>query len=330
VNGRFLCIFSGKNIYICYNREKLSKEAIPCRKWNQHWFLFLQEKKLFPYIPFYIARYEKELATEYDTKDNTENAVRDLEYFRNEMIRLHEENELSDDEIVDLMGFVNTIITHITNGNKNEERLVNVMDDVFFQKMAEDMEVAEEILRIILEKPKLKVIENQVQRFLRNTGAHSIILDLLCEDEDHSFINCEIQKADDDDHQKRVRFNRSNIDTVFVEKGIDYKELPDVYIIFISKFDPFEENRTIYHINRVIEETGTVVENGTHEIYVNTAIDDKSDIAELMQYFNLMPQNGNKVMSKERSGLRISDLMHHRGTSEVYKAVQPCKIFQGI
>ena len=34
----------------------------------------------------------------------------------------------------------------------------NVIDDMFFQKMAEDMEVAEEILRIILKKPKLKVI----------------------------------------------------------------------------------------------------------------------------------------------------------------------------
>ncbi len=161
----------------------------------------------------------------------------------------------------------------------------NVIDDMFFQKMAEDMEVAEEILRIILKKPKLKVIENQVQRFLRNTGAHSVILDLLCEDEDHSFINCEVQKEEDDDYQKRVRFNRSNIDTIFTEKGIDYKELPDVYIIFISKFDTFREGKTIYHINRVIEETGTIVENGTHEIYVNAAIDDKSDIAELMQYF---------------------------------------------
>ena len=162
---------------------------------------------------------------------------------------------------------------------------MNVIDDMFFQKMAEDMEVAEEILRIILKKPKLKVIENQVQRFLRNTGAHSVILDLLCEDEDHSFINCKVQKEEDDDYQKRVRFNRSNIDTIFTEKGIDYKELPDVYIILISKFDTFREGKTIYHINRVIEETGTIVENGTHEIYVNAAIDDKSDIAELMQYF---------------------------------------------
>ena len=162
---------------------------------------------------------------------------------------------------------------------------LNIIDDVFFQKMAEDREVAEEILRIILEKPKLKVIDSKVQRFLRNINAHSVVLDLLCEDENHSIINCEVQKEDDDDHQRRVRFNRSNIDTIFVEKGLDYKELPDVYIIFISKFDTFHENRTIYHIERMIKETGSIVENGTHEIYVNTAVDDKSDIAELMQYF---------------------------------------------
>ena len=38
-------------------------------------------------------------------------------------------------------------------------------------------------------------------------------------------------------------------------------------------------------MERVIKETGTVVENGAHEIYVNTAIDDGTEIAKLMQYF---------------------------------------------
>ena len=162
---------------------------------------------------------------------------------------------------------------------------LNVIDDVFFHKMAEDKEVCEEILRILLSKPNLKVVESQVQRYLRNIGAHSVILDVLCQDENGDYINVEVQKTDDDDHQRRLRFNQSNIDTTFVEKGIPYNKLPDIYLVFISKFDVFNEGHTVYHINRVIEETGTIVENGTHEIYANTAIDDKSDIAELMQYF---------------------------------------------
>jgi hypothetical protein len=83
---------------------------------------YIVEKRLFPYIPFYISRYEKEITSD----GSIENAVEDLEYFRSEMVRLHHLGELSDDEIVDLMGFVNTIITHITDGNKNEERAHNV------------------------------------------------------------------------------------------------------------------------------------------------------------------------------------------------------------
>ena len=66
-------------------------------------------------------------------------AVKDLEYFRNEMIRLHKANELFDDEIVDLMGFVNTIITHITNGNQNEERLVNIMGGTVIETESEKL-----------------------------------------------------------------------------------------------------------------------------------------------------------------------------------------------
>ena len=93
------------------------------------------EKRLFPYIPFYIARYEKEMISE----RNIENAAEDLEYFRNEMVRLHKKGELTDDEIVDLMGFVNTIIIHITNGNKSEERLVNIMGGTVIETESEKL-----------------------------------------------------------------------------------------------------------------------------------------------------------------------------------------------
>lgn len=93
------------------------------------------EKRLFPYIPFYIARYEKDITS----GASIENAVKDLEYFRNEMLRLHKGNVLSDNEMIDLMGFVNTIITHITNGNKHEERLVNIMGGTVIETESEKL-----------------------------------------------------------------------------------------------------------------------------------------------------------------------------------------------
>lgn len=96
---------------------------------------YIIEKRLFPYIPFYIARYERNIASD----GNIDRAIEDLTYFREEMVRLHEENELSDDEMIDIMGFVNTIITHITNGNQNEERLVNIMGGTIIETESEKL-----------------------------------------------------------------------------------------------------------------------------------------------------------------------------------------------
>ena len=88
---------------------------------------------MFPYIPFYIARYEKEISEEKDTSQ----AIADLEYFRDEMMKLYEKNELTSEELIDLTGYVNTIITHITDGNKSEERLVNVMGGTVIESESE-------------------------------------------------------------------------------------------------------------------------------------------------------------------------------------------------
>lgn len=42
-----------------------------------------KHKRLFPYIPFYITRYEKEMISE----GSMEEIIKDLEYFRKHMIR---------------------------------------------------------------------------------------------------------------------------------------------------------------------------------------------------------------------------------------------------
>ena len=95
------------------------------------------EKRLFPYIPFYIARYEQAILSE----GAVNQAEEDLIYFRDEMFRLLQENELSSLEMTDLMGFVNTIITHITNGNKNEERLVGIMGGTVIETESDKIKI---------------------------------------------------------------------------------------------------------------------------------------------------------------------------------------------
>ena len=161
---------------------------------------------------------------------------------------------------------------------------LNIIDDTFFQKMAEDIGFCEEMISTILEQ---KVIVKSVvqQNSIQNLQGRSVVLDALCILENGKYCNVEIQKADDDNHAKRVRYNTSCVTANITEPGTRFEKVPDVIGIYISKFDMFKSGKTVYHIDRVIRETGEVQENGLQEIYVNTKIDDDTDIAKLMRIF---------------------------------------------
>ena len=159
------------------------------------------------------------------------------------------------------------------------------MDDIMFRKMAEDRLFCQEILRVIMKDPDLEVIQNIPQRSVTNLKGRSIILDAYCKLGDGREINIEVQKANDDDHQKRVRYNEALLTANITEPGTKFENVPNVCIIFISRFDVFKDGLPLYHVERVVKETGKTVYNGFEEIYVNSAVNDGSDISELMEVF---------------------------------------------
>ena len=129
------------------------------------------------------------------------------------------------------------------------------IDDIFFFKLAEDRGFCEELLQVVLENKELKIVEHKPQAVLRNIKGRSVTLDLKCTDENGIIFGVEVQKQDNDNHQKRVRYNLANLDTAESEKGVKFDELKDIYEIYISKSDVFDRNKTVYHIDRVIRET---------------------------------------------------------------------------
>lgn len=161
---------------------------------------------------------------------------------------------------------------------------LNVIDDALFQKMAEDAGFCEELISAVL-KQKVMVKSVTPQNSIKNLQGRSVVLDALCILEDGRSCNVEVQKANDDNHEKRVRYNTSCITANIVEPGEKFEKIPDVIGIFISQFDVFGKGKTIYHIDRIMRETGEMQDNGLHEIYVNAKIDDGSDIAGLMRIF---------------------------------------------
>ena len=165
-------------------------------------------------------------------------------------------------------------------------KLLNPIDDLMFCKMAEHKEFCEEILRVILEDDGLTVIEAIPQWQGKNLTGRSVVLDAKCVTGDGRQINIEVQKADDDNHLKRARYNASILTTNIAKTGKRFEFIPDVCIVFISKFDIFDSGLPLYHIDKVVRETGQVIEDGLTEIFVNTVNYDGSKPARLMKLFS--------------------------------------------
>ena len=47
----------------------------------------------------------------------------------------------------------------------------------------------------------------------------------------------------------------------------------------------YKSGKALYHVDRIIRENGTMVDNGFSELYVNAEVQDDSDVAKLMDIF---------------------------------------------
>ena len=189
-------------------------------------------------------------------------------------------------------------------------KLLNPIDDLMFCKMAEHKEFCEEILRVILEDDGLTVIEAIPQWQGKNLTGRSVVLDAKCVTGDGRHINIEVQKSDDDNHLKRARYNAAVLTTNISETGKKFEFIPDVCIVFISKFDIFDGGLPLYHIDKVVRETGQVIEDGLTEIFVNTVNYDGSKPARLMKLFTENDAYSNDefpVTSELKSRLKSSE-----------------------
>lgn len=177
-------------------------------------------------------------------------------------------------------------IMELTIQEKKEKvRDLRPIDDVFFEVLAQNPSVCQEMLRTILEDDSLVVTDVVTQSDERNIYGRSVRLDALCVLGNGTKCNIEVQRSDNDNHLKRARFNASSITVRDSNPGTRFDDVLELYIVYISEFDFFKENKTIYHVEKVLRETGTFIDDGLHEIFVNTVIDDGTDIADLMSCF---------------------------------------------
>lgn len=161
-----------------------------------------------------------------------------------------------------------------------------LLDDDFMTKVFEDISCAELLLRIILNDEGIRVLEAHSQRGIKNLQGRSVKLDILAVDSHNCVFNVEVQRSDRGAGAKRARYNSALIDANVTEPGDQYEDLNETFVIFITENDVMKAGLPIYHIDRVVRETGKLFEDEEHIIYVNSQIKDETKLGRLMHDFS--------------------------------------------
>ncbi len=185
-----------------------------------------------------------------------------------------------------------------------ELKKLNLTSDLLASVVFEDILAIQDVLRILTGVRDLKVLRVEPQRSYRNLYGRSSVLDVWAEDSQNTQYNMEIQIAENEDHLKRSRFIQSRIDSRSLGTGMKYDELPDLYLIFITKKDFLNVKTGIAKIVRIIKGTDYRAENGIHEIYANLeyAAEDE-EITRLLRFIGdtnnqEIPRDGFQHLSK--------------------------------
>ena len=175
---------------------------------------------------------------------------------------------------------------------KHEEDLqrlrgFRLLDDDFLTKCFEgDTASIELVLRIVLEKSDLKVLDVRTQVFVENLLNRSVRLDILATDSTGAKLNVEVQRSDKGAGRKRARYNSSMMDANLLKKGEDFDKLPETWVIFITENDVMGKGLPLYPIERCFLGTGERFEDGSHILYVNGAYRGDTPIGKLMHDFS--------------------------------------------
>ena len=157
-----------------------------------------------------------------------------------------------------------------------------LMSDIFMRNVFKQRECLEYVLQVIMEKQDLKVIDQIIQKDYKNLQGRSAILDCVARDSEGKQFDVEIQQDNEGASPKRARYHIGLMDMNTLNPGQDFDELPESYVIFITRDDILGYDFPIYHIDRHIKEADDSFQDEAHIIYVNSRKQEDTELGRLM------------------------------------------------
>ena len=157
-----------------------------------------------------------------------------------------------------------------------------LMSDIFMRNVFKQRECLEYVLQIIMEKQDLRVIDQIIQKDYKNLQGRSAIMDCVARDSEGKQFDVEIQQDNEGASPKRARYHSGLMDMNTLNPGQDFDELPESYVIFITRDDILGYDFPIYHIDRHIKESDDSFQDEAHIIYVNSRKQEDTELGRLM------------------------------------------------
>ena len=157
-----------------------------------------------------------------------------------------------------------------------------LMSDIFMRNVFKKRECLEYVLQVIMEKQDLYVIDQVIQKDYKNLQGRSAVMDCVARDSAGKQFDVEIQQDNEGASPKRARYHSGLMDMNTLNPGQDFEELPESYVIFITRDDILGYGLPIYHIDRQIKELNEAFQDEAHIIYVNSRKQDDTELGKLM------------------------------------------------
>ena len=164
---------------------------------------------------------------------------------------------------------------------------LRLLDDIFMKTVLKDnIEGVQDIIRVILKRDDITVIEVRTQDEWPNLVGHSVRLDVTAKDAAGKWYNIEIERSSGSGAiAKRARYHVGALDWNILPAGAEYGDLPEVFIIFITEKDILGHGLPIYTVNRTVAETGEPFPDFAHILYVNGQYKGDDPLGRLMADF---------------------------------------------
>jgi predicted transposase/invertase (TIGR01784 family) len=196
-----------------------------------------------------------------------------------------------------------TVFDNIDPDMLERIRAMRLFDDEFMSLVFNgDIEATQLLIRILLNRNDLIVTKSMTQIQKTNLFGKSVKLDVVAEDIFKVEYNIEIQRADSGAGARRIRYHQAMLDRHTINKGGDFKDLPNLFIIFILEHDYFGKQNHVYRIKKTLniqDEHGNYLpfDDDCNIMYVNGEYRGDNPLGKLMHDFSTA--NADEMYFKE-------------------------------